>query len=58
MRIVIFLDPVGVEKVELLAPVSEQQQAHKLFDSLRVAIEQLDEAVKGRAEVAENAHRQ
>jgi hypothetical protein len=61
--IVLTLDAAGLVKVEIVAPAGEQGEYHKLFTALRAAIETLDSAVKaavvkGRAEVAENAHRQ
>lgn len=54
--IVLTLDTGGLVKVEIVAPAREQQEYHKLFESLRAAIEQLDEATKAAA-AADDANR-
>jgi hypothetical protein len=55
--IVVYLDAVGVAKVEIVASADELADSHKLFTAVRAAIEQLDEAVKkAAAEVSDGAH--
>lgn len=50
MRLIVYLDLGGVEKVEIEhATPEEREQTHRLYASLRVAIEQLDISVKKHA---------
>lgn len=56
MRLVITIDPQGVEKVEIThSGDSERAQAHRLYKLLQVEIEKIDTAVKAAAAAGEHA---
>jgi hypothetical protein len=47
MRVVIHCDENGIERVEIThSTEAEREQAHRLYESLRAAIEKLDSAAK------------
>jgi hypothetical protein len=46
-RLIVYVDPAGVEKVELEhATPEERERVHKMFIALRHEIERLDAVVK------------
>jgi len=56
MRLLVYIDQQGVEKVELEhKTVEEREQAHRLFITLRTELEKLDSLAKAAAGVADDA---
>jgi len=46
MRLIVYLDLDGLEKVDLIADPAEQHEAHQLWAAVQRDIEVLGEAVK------------